>query len=108
VGLASFYGREFQGKTTASGVPFDKDRLWAAHPSWPFGTRVRVTNLENGRSVIVRIVDRGPSEENVAEGVVIDLAREAAARLRFLREGRQEVRLDVLEWGTAGDARATR
>ena len=58
-GLATFYGEEFHGKTTASGVRFDMQAMVAAHPTYPFGTLVRVTNLANGRAVQVRIVDRG-------------------------------------------------
>ena len=57
-GLASYYGREFHGKTTASGIRFDMNALVAAHPSYPFGTLLRVTNLANGRSATVRVVDR--------------------------------------------------
>ena len=60
-GLATFYGEAFHGKTTASGVPFDMKAMVAAHPTYPFGTLVRVTNLANGRAVQVRIIDRGPA-----------------------------------------------
>src|SRR6187551_618830 len=62
-GLASFCGREFHGRRTASGTRFDMNAMVAAHPSYPFGTRVRVTNLTNGRSSTVRVVDRGPAAE---------------------------------------------
>jgi rare lipoprotein A len=72
----------------------------AAHPTYPFGTIVRVTNLNNGRSVRVRIVDRGPAPGPRAEGVIIDLSQGAAAALDFVREGRTPVRLDVLRLGT--------
>jgi rare lipoprotein A len=101
VGLASFYGQGdgFHGKRTASGSIFDKNELVAAHPSYPFGTRVRVTNLANGRSVTLRVVDRGPTAENVEEGVIIDVSARAARILGFVEEGRQRVRLVVLEWG---------
>jgi rare lipoprotein A len=102
VGLASYYGRAFEGKLTASGTIFDKDELVAAHPSYPFGTRIRVTNLENGRVVVVRVVDRGPTQENVDEGVIIDLSQRAAAVLGFITDGRQRVRLEILEWGESG------
>lgn len=97
-GLASYYGAEFQGKTTASGRPFDMNALVAAHPRYPFGTLVRVTNLANGRSVQVRVQDRGPARQPQAEGVVIDLSQRAAQRLGFIRQGRTRVRLEVLEW----------
>jgi len=98
-GVATFYGQEFQGKTTASGARFDMRSLVAAHPTYPFGTIVRVTNLANGRRVQVRIVDRGPAASARAAGVVIDLSYRGAETLRFLREGRTRVRLEVLSWG---------
>ena len=99
-GLASFYGREFHGRITASGIKFDMNAMVAAHPSYPFGTRVRVTNLANGRSAIVRIVDRGPAAELQAGGLIIDVSRRAAQALDFVQRGRTRVRLDVLRWGT--------
>jgi rare lipoprotein A len=98
-GLASFYGEPFHGKTTASGVRFDMTAMVAAHPSYPFGTRVRVTNLANGRAVQVRIVDRGPAAAPRAAGVIIDVSRRAAESLRFVADGRTRVRLEVLRWG---------
>ena len=99
-GLASYYGKEFHGKTTASGVRFDMNALVAAHPTYPFGTRVRVTNLENRRSTTVRVVDRGPTSQIQDDGVVIDVSRRAAAALGFIQRGRARVRLDVLAWGS--------
>lgn len=98
-GLASFYGDDFHGRATASGVRFDMNAMVAAHPTYPFGTIVRVTNLQNGRSVRVRIVDRGPAAGPQAAGVIIDLSRRAAQALGFIREGRTRVRLDVQRWG---------
>jgi rare lipoprotein A len=98
-GIATFYGHEFQGKPTASGARFDMRALVAAHPAYPFGTIVRVTNLDNGRHVQVRIVDRGPAASARAAGVVIDLSYRGAEVLRFVREGRARVRLEVLSWG---------
>jgi peptidoglycan lytic transglycosylase len=98
-GLASFYGREFQGKISASGVRYNMNALVAAHPSYPFGTLVRVTNLANGRSTRVRIMDRGPAPQRRADGIVIDLSRKAADVLGFIQQGQTRVRLDVLEWG---------
>src|SRR6185436_7214833 len=85
-GLASFYGEEFNGRTTASGRPFDMNAMVAAHPRYPFGTLVRVTNLANGRSVEVRIEDRGPARQLQAEGVIIDLSRRAAETLGFVQQ----------------------
>jgi rare lipoprotein A len=98
-GLASYYDDDFEGERTASGEVFDNDAFVAAHPTYPPDTIVRVTNLENGRAVKVRIVDRGPTRENRREGVIIDLSRRAATRLGFIKEGRTRVRTEVLEWG---------
>jgi rare lipoprotein A len=71
----------------------------AAHPSYPFGTVLRVTNVTNGRAVDVRIVDRGPSRGPRADGVIIDVSYGAAGALDFVREGRTRVRVEVLRWG---------
>src|SRR5262245_27361001 len=95
VGMASFYGKAHQGRRTASGERFDMHALTAAHRTLPFGTRVKVTNLGNGRSVVVRINDRGP----YAEGRVIDLSEAAARELRFLGSGTARVRLKVRDTG---------
>jgi rare lipoprotein A len=99
-GLATYYGKEFNGKTTASGVRFDMNALVAAHPSYPFGTLVRVTNLANKRTVQLRIIDRGPAASARATGVVIDVSYRAAETLRFVSDGRARVRLEVLRWGS--------
>lgn len=98
-GLASYVASALHGKTTASGAPFDGNALVAAHPSYPFGTRVRVTNLANARAIEALIVDRGPVAAARREGVVIDLSRAAAEQLRFVDEGRTRVRVEVLRWG---------
>jgi len=98
-GLASYYGPGFEGRRTASGIPFDKTAMVAAHPTYPFGTVVRVTNLVNNRQVVVRVVDRGPASGPRAAGVVIDVSSGAAERLGFIRQGRTKVRLEVLRWG---------
>ena len=98
-GLASYYGKEFHGKVSASGVRFNMNAMVAAHPSYPFGTLVRVTNLGNGRSTRVRIIDRGPTPRQRADGIVIDVSRKAADVLGFIRQGQARVRLEVLEWG---------
>jgi peptidoglycan lytic transglycosylase len=97
-GLASYYGKEFHGKITASGKPFDMNAMVAAHPRYPFGTRLRVTNLANGRSVVVRVLDRGPAAPQQKDGVILDVSRGAAERLGFIRQGRTRIRLEVLEW----------
>jgi rare lipoprotein A len=91
-GLASWYGLEFQGRRTASGERFDMNALTAAHPSLPFGTRVEVRNPANGRTVTVRINDRGP---HVA-GRIIDLSHAAARSLGLLGLGTRKVVLSVL------------
>ncbi|MFG0584317.1 septal ring lytic transglycosylase RlpA family protein [Pseudomonas sp. zjy_9] len=92
-GKASYYGQAHHGKRTASGERFDQRALTAAHRTLPFGTRVRVTNLNNERSVVVRINDRGP----FVRGRIIDLSRAAAERLDMLRAGVVPVRLQALD-----------
>ena len=99
-GLASFYHARLDGARTASGERLDNEALVAAHPTWAFGTMVRVTNLENGKAVVVRVVDRGPARGPRAEGVVIDLTQRAARELDFVQAGRVTVRLEVLRWGS--------
>lgn len=91
VGLASFYGKRFQGRKTASGERYDIHGLTAAHKSLAFGTRVHVTHLNNGRSVTVRINDRGP----FVKGRIIDLSYAAAKRLGMLSQGVVKVRIWV-------------
>lgn len=92
-GRASFYGLRFKGRPTASGEIFDPQAMTAAHRTLPFGTRLRVTNTSNGRSVVVRINDRGP----YAHGRIIDLSRAAAERLEMIRSGTARVTLEHLE-----------
>ena len=93
VGVASWYGPGFYGRRTANGETFRKGTLTAAHRTLPFGTMVRVTNLENGRSVNVRINDRGPFKYHR----VIDLAHGAASALNMMRAGEIKVRLEVID-----------
>lgn len=95
VGAASWYGEDFQGKPTASGEPFNMYDLTAAHPTLPLGTLVRVTNLRNRRTVVVRINDRGP----IVPGRIIDVSYSTARVLRFQGRGIQRVRLDVVPAG---------
>jgi rare lipoprotein A len=92
IGTASWYGSYFQGRATASGEPYDMYDLTAAHPSLPLGSWVRVTNLRNGRAVVVRINDRGP----IVPGRIIDLSYNTARVLHFDSQGLQRVRLDVV------------
>ncbi len=98
-GLASYYHPSLDGEETAGGTTFDNDALTAAHPTYPLGTLVRVTSLEKEASVEVRITDRGPTAENRAEGVIIDLSGAAAEKIGMLKDGRTRVRVDVVEWG---------
>ena len=86
-GTASWYGKELAGRPTASGEPFRPARLTAAHPTLPFGTVVKVTRTDNGRSVRVVINDRGP----FGKGRIIDLALHAARRLDMVEIGRAHV-----------------
>lgn len=98
-GDATYLADFFHGRESASGEIFNQRKLIAAHRSLPFGSRVRVTNLKNGRSVNVRIVDRGPYGKNYREGAIIDLSKAAARRLRMLRDGQVRVRVVVLSIG---------
>ncbi len=92
VGTASWYGRKFHGRRTASGERYDMNAMTSAHTTLPFGTKVQVTNLGNGRSVVLRVNDRGPFKR----GRIIDVSRHAAEHLRFLGAGTARVRVQVL------------
>ena len=92
VGVASWYGRDFDGRRTASGDVFDRQTFSAAHRTLPLGTRARVTNLANGRSVIVRINDRGP----FVRGRTLDVSYAAARALGMLDRGTARVRVEVI------------
>ncbi len=92
-GVASWYGPGFDGAYTASGEVFDQYAMTAAHPSLPFGTRVLVTNLDSGRSVLVRITDRGP----FTGGRVIDLSLGAAESIGMIGSGVADVQISVIE-----------
>ncbi|MGI6559469.1 MAG: septal ring lytic transglycosylase RlpA family protein [Limnochordia bacterium] len=96
IGVASWYGGRFHGRRTASGEVFDQNGLSAAHRSWPFGLRVRVTNLQNGESVVVKINDRGP----YVQGRAIDLSRAAARAIGLVERG---IGLVKMEWLDGGD-----
>lgn len=93
-GLAVFYADSLHGKPTASGEPYDKDALTAAHRTLPFGTMVEVTDLSNRRTVIVKINDRGPFGNSRR---IIDLSRRAAEELDMISRGVTEVRLEIVE-----------
>lgn len=91
-GMASYYHDKFEGRSTASGEPYSKIKYTAAHRTLAFGTRVRVTNLENNKSVIVTVNDRGP----FVKGRVIDVSRAAATELGFVDQGVARVEIEVL------------
>ena len=91
-GIASWYGQEFQGNRTASGEVFDLNGLTAAHPTLPFGTTIRVTNLRNHRSILLRVNDRGPHLGKR----LLDVSWRAAHRLGFVHSGTTRVRVEVV------------
>jgi peptidoglycan lytic transglycosylase len=98
-GLASYYSQRFDGRRAAGGDRFENDAMVAAHPTYPLGSIVRVTNLRNRRSVSLQIVDRGPARHLRARGVIIDVSRAAAQALDFIHQGRTRVRVEMLRWG---------
>lgn len=100
VGRASWYGKHFHGKKTASGEPYDMFQFTAAHPQLPLGTLVKVTNLRNRRWVVVRVNDRGP----IPRTRVIDLSYGAAQMLELKAHGVEQVRLDLVEPDTVAMA----
>lgn len=91
-GTASWYGDDFHGRLTANGEVFDMNRLTAAHPTLPLPSLVRVTNVENGRSLVVRVNDRGPFLHNR----IIDLSRASAKTLGFQHQGTARVRVQYV------------
>jgi rare lipoprotein A len=95
IGIASYYGKKFHKKRTANGEIFNMYKVSAAHKSYPLGTKVRVTNLENGKSLKLVINDRGP----FVSGRIIDLSYKAARKLGFVNQGIVKVRIDVLRLG---------
>ncbi|HMJ66385.1 MAG TPA: septal ring lytic transglycosylase RlpA family protein [Candidatus Binatia bacterium] len=93
VGIASYYGKKYHGRKTASGETYNMHALTAAHRSLPFGTQVKVTNLANERAVVVRINDRGP----FVKGRIVDVSLEAARRLQIIGAGTARVRLEPVK-----------
>jgi len=100
VGVASWYGSAFHGRPTANGEIFDMYEITAAHPTLPLPSLVRVTNLENGRSLVLRVNDRGPFVDNR----LIDLSKGAARELGFERKGLAKVRVEYLGLARLEDA----
>jgi rare lipoprotein A len=103
-GIASWYGGVFNGRRTASGERFDMYAMTACHPTLPFGSKVRVVNLDNKRSVVVRITDRG----YLYEGRIIDLSYAAAQKLAMTKSGLSHVELHVLSLGTSREQSSDR
>lgn len=91
-GMASFYGNEFQSRKTSNGERFDQGKLTAAHRTLPFGTRLRVTNTQNSKSVVVRVNDRGP----FAKGRILDLSSSAFKTIANLNAGVIPVRIEII------------
>lgn len=96
VGVASYYSDKYEGRETSSGEIFSQDKLTAAHPTYSLGTIVRVKNLLNRKTVIVRINDRMKN----ANGRIIDLSKKAAEELEMIKSGIAKVQVDVLKWGS--------
>jgi rare lipoprotein A len=94
-GLASYYADKYNGQQTSNGEVYDMYALTAAHPTHPFNTKVKVTNLDNGRSVVLRINDRGP----FLKDRIIDVSYTAAKQLQMIGTGTAQVRIEVIEWG---------
>ena len=92
-GIAIFYSDAMQGKAVASGEKYDKDALTAAHRTLPLGTMVKVTNLKNNKSVVVKVNDRGPHGSNKR---IIDLSRRAAQELDMIQDGKAQVRVELV------------
>lgn len=93
IGVASYYGAEFHGRPTASGDIFDMNGLSCAHRTLPLGTKVRITNLENGRSIELIVNDRGP----FVDGRIVDLSKGAAEELDMIQSGTAIVKIEVID-----------
>ncbi len=102
LGVSSWYGPECRGNATASGEPFDMNGLTAAHLTLPFGTKIRVTNIHNNRSLILRVNDRGPG----IPGRLLDVSMAAAKHLGFLGAGLTRVRIEILGYPRNRQSRA--
>ena len=94
-GVSSFYAEDFHGKLTANGEVYDMYGLTAAHKTLPLNTIVRVTNISNEKSLILRINDRGP----YVKGRILDCSYGAAKKLGFVNDGTTDVKIEVIEWG---------
>lgn len=99
VGLATYYSDKFHGRPTASGERYNKDDLTAVHPSLPFGSILRVTNLNNNLSVDVRVNDRGSFYKKRGSKHLLDLSKKAAAKLKFIGRGWAKVEIELVQRG---------
>ena len=97
MGIASYYSDSFQGRKTASGEKYDKNKLTAAHKNYPFGTFLKVTRLDNKKSVTVKVNDRGP----YIKGRIVDLSRKAAEVLDIIQDGNANVKIEVVSQAEA-------
>ncbi len=95
IGVSSYYGKDFHGKLTANGEVFDMYGITAAHKTLPLNTVIRVTNLDNNRSIILRVNDRGP----FVKGRILDCSYGAAVKLDFVNQGTTKVKIEVIEIG---------
>ena len=95
IGIASYYGKKFHKKLTANGETFNMNKVSAAHKTYPLGTKVKVTNLENGKSIKLFINDRGP----FAKGRILDLSYKAARKLDLVNQATTKARIDVIRLG---------
>jgi len=100
-GKASYYSNKFQGKKMANGQPYRKGKLTAAHKTLPFGTKIKVTNQQNGKTVKVKITDRGPH----VKGRIVDLSLKAARRVDLVKAGVAPVKVKVIRMGNGTAAR---
>jgi rare lipoprotein A len=92
-GIASYYGDEFHGRKTASGEKYNKNELTCAHKTYPFGTKIRITRLDNKKSVIVKVNDRGP----FIKGYIVDLSKKAALEIGMIEDGIVKVKVELVE-----------
>lgn len=93
IGFASYYSDSFIGKRTASGNVYNQNEMTAAHPSLPFGSKIKVTNLENQKEIVVTVNDRGP----FVSGRIVDLSKSAAKALDFIEKGVIKVKIELIE-----------
>ena len=101
-GLAAYYSRRLNGRRTASGERYNQDAMTTAHQTLPFGTRVKITNTKNNKSVVLRVNDRGPTQQ----GRIVDVSRRAARSLGFMKQGLVDSKLEVVQAAMARGRKA--